>query len=69
MGRPKIRILSGQTKRIEAEVNELLTEYAPISWFFAYHGDVPLVTVLLVHEAELRKGQLANLQMPGVKLQ
>lgn len=61
---PKIRILSGSPAVIEHQVNELLEDYAPMSWSFTMVKDAIVVTVLLISQAEIRKQQLAAAPLP-----
>lgn len=62
---PKVRILSNCPAVVEKQLNELGDTYAPIVWNIAPVGDGIMVTVVLLHEREIRKGQLATAAMPA----
>lgn len=55
----RVRIVSGDPARVEAEINELLDNYAPLVWNVQPSPGGALVTCILVHESEVRKAQLA----------
>lgn len=61
----KIRILSDAPELVEVQLNELCVDYAPIVWNVGPVGDRIVVTVVLLHESEIRKGQLAQVGMPA----
>lgn len=61
----KVRILSAAPAVVESQLNELADEYAPIVWNIAPVGDHVVVTVVLLHESEVRKSQLAAPMMPA----
>lgn len=58
-----IRVLSGTPEEIDYELGKALKGYAIISWNFAVVKDALKVTVVAVHESEIRKMQL--MQMPS----
>ena len=61
--RRKIRIVSGGPAKAEAELNQLMGEYLPQVFNVQPGPDGPLVTVILLHESEVRKAQLAQARM------
>lgn len=56
----KIRIVSGKPEAVEAVVNQLVENYAPQVFNVQPGPEGPLVTVILVHQDEIRKAALAN---------
>ena len=65
---PSLRILSGSPEMVEHEANLLLKNYAAIMWNFSVVRDELVITVILVHERELRKAQLAQMRsVPGIR--
>ena len=60
----KIRIICGAPNVVEADVNALLSDYAPIVWNIQPAENGPLVTCILVSERELRKAQILAAGMP-----
>lgn len=64
---PKVRILSGEPLKVDAELNSLLDEYTITMQAVHVVVDHIEVTFLLIHQSELRKMGLANLNMPGMR--
>jgi hypothetical protein len=63
---PRLRIITGPVAVVEHQLNELLDEYAVTVWQFTPIKDEMHITAILIAVSELRKGQLANLNMnPG----
>ena len=61
--RPRaLRVLSGTPEEIDYEIAATLKGYVIINWNFAVVRDALKVTVVAVHESEIRKMQL--MQMP-----
>lgn len=60
----KVRILSAAPAVVEGQLNELGGEYAPVVWNIAPTDAGIMVTVVLLHESEVRKAQLATTGMP-----
>ena len=58
-----MRVVSGTPEEIDYELGASLKGYAVISWNFAVVKDALKVTVVAVHESEIRKMQL--MQMPS----
>lgn len=56
----KVRILHGEPAVIEAMVNDLSDEYAPLQWNFAVCDGRLIITVICVAASELRKAQIAS---------
>jgi hypothetical protein len=61
---PTTRILSGNPLKVEAELNALDDEYVVIETNFAVVKDELTLTLILIHQSELRKMRLANLAVP-----
>ena len=62
--RPRaLRVISGTPEEIDYEIGSTLKGYAIINWNFAVVKDALKVTVVAVHESEIRKMQL--MQMPS----
>lgn len=57
-----MRVVSGTPEEIDYELSNSLKGYAIASWNFAVVKDALKVTVVAVHESEIRKMQL--MQMP-----
>jgi len=55
----KLLIVSGSAAEVEARLNKVLNEYAAATWNFAVVKDELKVTVVLVHQSEMRKAALA----------
>ena len=60
----KVRILSAAPAVVEVQINEICDEYAPIVWNIAPTDAGIMVTVVLLHESEVRKAQIATPGMP-----
>ena len=58
-----VRIISGTPEEIDYELGQTLKGYAVVQWNFAVVRDALKVTVIAVHESEIRKMQL--MQMPS----
>lgn len=58
-----LRIVSGRAELIEAQLNELMYEYTPTHWAFSTVGDHVELTVVLLHDREVRKSALAQPQV------
>lgn len=56
----KIRLISGPPHLVDAQVNELLGEYAIVSLNFAAPTEGVVVTAYLVLQSELRMMQIAS---------
>lgn len=64
--RPRaLRVLSGTPEEIDFLLGSTLKGYAIVQWNFAVVRDALKVTVIAVHESEIRKMQL--MQMPSVR--
>ena len=63
---PKVRIVSGKPATVEHDVNELLEHYTPLVWNIQSDWEGVIVTCIMVHESEVRKAQLAAMQMGGL---
>jgi len=61
----KIRILSASPAIVEHDLQELLKSYMAVTWNFAVVAGELVVTVVLVHESEIRKAQLAAMPPMG----
>jgi len=55
----RVRVLCGHPSVVETLINELLDHYAPTHFAFNAKADEPCMIVVLVHEKELRKNQIA----------
>jgi len=55
----KVLIVSGSAAEVEARLNKVLNEYAAATWNFAVVKDELRITVVLVHQSEMRKAALA----------
>jgi len=55
----KLLIVSGSAAEVEARLNKVLDEYAAVTWNFAVVKDELRITVVLVHQSEMRKAALA----------
>lgn len=68
---PGIRIISACPAVAEQQLNELAGRYAPIVWNVAPTEAGIMVTVVMLHERELRKQNLAQAMMapPGMRRQ
>lgn len=62
---PKVRILSGEPLKVEAELNQLADDYTIVAQWCFPSGSDHRITFLLIHQSEIRKQQLANAAMPG----
>jgi len=58
-----VRVMSGSPEEIDFLLGSTLKGYAIASWNFAVVKDALRVTVVAVHESEIRKMQL--MQMPS----
>ena len=56
----KIRLISGRPDLVDAQVNELLGEYAIASINFATTGEGVIVTMYLILASEVRMMQIAQ---------
>jgi hypothetical protein len=57
---PSVRILSSRPAVVEEQLNELADRYAPIVWNIQPVDGKVCVTVVLLHQREVRKSQLAT---------
>jgi hypothetical protein len=55
---PKLRIVSDKPEVVARALNVLLDDYAAITWNFAVVKDELTITVVMVHQSEIRKMQL-----------
>lgn len=58
-----VRVISGSPEEIDYELGHTLKGYAAVQWNFAVVKDQLRVTVIAIHESEIRKMQL--MQMPS----
>jgi len=61
--RPRIRIVSGAPALVEHDLNRLLDDYAVTVWNWAVVNNQLTLSAILIHQAELRKAQLAAAPM------
>lgn len=62
---PRLRIVSGRAEVVEAELNVLMFDYTPAHWAFSTVGDHMELTVVLIHDSEVRKQQLVAVPVNG----
>jgi hypothetical protein len=62
---PRLRIVTGRAEAVEAELGALMYDYTPTHWAFAAVGDHMEVTVVLLHDSEVRKQQLVAVPVNG----
>jgi hypothetical protein len=66
MNKPdRIKIVSGHPGWVEEQLNLLYDDYSIVSQNFAVVGDTIIITCLMVHQSEIRKGALAAATIPG----
>ena len=61
----KLRILSGSPAIVEHQLQELLKSYIAATWNFAVVAGELVITVVLVHQSEIMKAQLAAMPPIG----
>jgi len=61
---PRLRIVTGSAALVELEVNQLLDNYAVLTWNFAVVKDELRMTAVLVAQSEIRKQALIAQPIP-----
>lgn len=61
----KVRIVSGEVEEVELQLNILAESYGAIMWNFSVVDNRMWMTVVMIHESEMRKAALASRAMPG----
>jgi hypothetical protein len=64
---PPVRIISGRFDVTEAQVNRMAKDYVVAQWYFSVVKDEVHVTAILLSQGEIRKAQLAQARMPGMR--
>ena len=54
----RLRIVSGTVHEVEEQLNRMLDDYMTIMWNWATVGAQLRVSVVLMHQSEVRKAQL-----------
>jgi hypothetical protein len=54
----RLRMISGSVAEVEEQLNRLLDDYIATTFNFAVVGTEIRITVLLMHQSEMRKAQL-----------
>jgi len=66
IGKPKTwRILSGSPDEVEHLLNSEAGEYAPMTWNYSIVGAALIMTVVCVHQSQLRQAALMAPLTPG----
>ena len=64
---PPVRIISGRFDVTEAQVNRMAKDYVVTQWYFSVVKEEVHVTAIMLSQGEIRKAQLANARMGGVR--